>query len=40
MITQARISKDIKSAGLDRITALRAPAIKALRRRRTADVTL
>jgi hypothetical protein len=40
MITQARISKDIKSAGLDWITALRAPAIKALRRRRTADVTL
>src|SRR6266481_4958219 len=31
MITQARISKDIKSAGLDWITALRAPAIQALR---------
>jgi len=30
MITQARISEDIKSAGLDWITALRAPAIKAL----------
>jgi hypothetical protein len=30
MITQARITEDIKSAGLDRITALRAPAIKAL----------
>src|SRR6266404_3720929 len=30
MITQARISKDIKPAGLDWITALRAPAIKAL----------
>src|SRR5258708_1160236 len=30
MITQARIGKDIKSAGLDWITALRAPAIKAL----------
>ena len=30
MITQARITKDIKSAGLDWITALRAPAIKAL----------
>src|SRR6266852_6353494 len=30
MITQARISQDIKSAGLDWITALRAPAIKAL----------
>src|SRR5271170_8088179 len=30
MITQARITKDIKSAGLDWITSLRAPAIKAL----------
>jgi hypothetical protein len=30
MITQARITDDIKSAGLDWITALRAPAIKAL----------
>jgi hypothetical protein len=30
MITQARITKEIKSAGLDWITALRAPAIKAL----------
>src|SRR6201985_2331044 len=30
MITQARISEDIKAAGLDWITALRAPAIKAL----------
>lgn len=30
MITQARITNDIKSAGLDWITALRAPAIKAL----------
>src|SRR5205814_1343883 len=29
MITQARITDDIKSAGLDWITALRAPAIKA-----------
>jgi transposase len=28
MITQARITEDIKSAGLDWITALRAPAIK------------
>ncbi len=28
MITQARITDDIKSAGLDWITALRAPAIK------------
>jgi Transposase DDE domain len=30
MITQARIAEEIKSAGLDWITALRAPAIKAL----------
>ena len=30
MITQARITKDIKSAGLDWITSLRDPAIKAL----------
>ena len=30
MITQARITEDLKSAGLDWITALRAPAIKAL----------
>jgi hypothetical protein len=30
MITQAQISKDIKSAGLDWITALRASAIEAL----------
>src|SRR5689334_5186656 len=30
MITQARISGDLKPAGLDWITALRAPAIKAL----------
>jgi len=30
MITQARITEDIQSAGLDWITALRAPAIKAL----------
>ena len=30
LITQARISEDIKSAGLDWITALRAPAIKVL----------
>src|SRR6201993_3827508 len=30
MITQARITAEIKSAGLDWITALRAPAIKAL----------
>jgi hypothetical protein len=31
MITQARIGSDLKAAGLDWITALRAPAIKALR---------
>src|SRR5208282_5597920 len=30
MITQARITDDIKSAGLDWITSLRAPAIKEL----------
>jgi hypothetical protein len=30
MITQARITEEIKSAGLDWITALRAPAIKGL----------
>jgi Transposase DDE domain len=30
MITQARITEEIKSAGLDWITALRAPTIKAL----------
>ncbi len=30
MITQARITEDIESSGLDWITALRAPAIKAL----------
>ena len=30
MITQARITEDIKSAGLDWITALRAPAIREL----------
>ena len=31
MITQARIGNDLKAAGLNWITALRAPAIKALR---------
>jgi DDE family transposase len=31
MITQARITEDLAKAGLDWITALRAPAIKALR---------
>jgi hypothetical protein len=31
MITEARIAEDLKAAGLDWITALRAPAIRALR---------
>ena len=31
MITQARITEELTAAGLDWITALRAPAIKALR---------
>ena len=31
MITQARIAEDLSTAGLDWVTALRAPAIKALR---------
>ena len=31
MITEARIAADLKTAGLDWITALRAPAIRALR---------
>jgi hypothetical protein len=30
MITQARLTEDIETAGLDWITALRAPAIKEL----------
>ncbi len=30
MITQARIDEDLKPAGLDWISALRAPAIRAL----------
>jgi hypothetical protein len=30
MITEARITEDIRSTGLDRITALRGPAIKDL----------
>jgi len=30
MITQARIAQDVRAAGLDWITALRAPAIKEL----------
>ena len=34
MITQARIDDDLKPAGLDWISALRGPAIKALAGRR------
>jgi Transposase DDE domain len=40
MITQARISDDIKSVGLDWITALRAPAIKALLEGGTVQLSL
>ena len=41
MITQARITEDIKAAGLDWITALRAPANQGVaRRRRAADVAV
>src|SRR6202047_5046361 len=40
MITQARITEDIKSAGLDWITALRAPAIKALLESGTLQLSL
>src|SRR5437868_5263169 len=40
MITQARISDDLKSAGLDWITALRAPAIKALLEGGTVQLSL
>jgi hypothetical protein len=40
MITQARISEDIKSAGLDWITALRAPAIKGLLENGTLQLSL
>jgi hypothetical protein len=40
MITQARITDDIKSAGLDWITALRAPAIKALVESGTLQLSL
>jgi transposase len=40
MITEARISEDIKSAGLDWITALRAPAIKELLNSGTIQLTL
>jgi Transposase DDE domain len=40
MITQARITEDIKSAGLDWITALRAPAIKGLLESGTLQLSL
>jgi transposase len=40
MITEARISEDIKSAGLDWITALRAPAIKDLLNSGALQLTL
>jgi transposase len=40
MITQARITEDIKSAGLDWITALRGPAIKELLNSGVLQLTL
>ncbi len=40
MITQTRIIEDIKPAGLDWITALRAPAIKALLESGTLQLSL
>ena len=40
MITQARITEGIKSAGLDWITALRAPAIKGLLESGTLQLSL
>jgi transposase len=40
MVTQARIDEDIKSAGLDWITALRAPAIKELLNSGALQLTL
>jgi transposase len=40
MITEARITEDIKSAGLDWITALRAPAIKDLLNSGVIQLTL
>src|SRR5271166_2944209 len=40
MVTQARITEDIKSAGLDWITALRAPAIKDLLNSGALQLTL
>ena len=40
MITEARITEDIRAAGLDWITALRAPAIKALLESGTLQLSL
>jgi transposase len=40
MITQARITEEVRAAGLDWITALRAPAIKALLDSGTLQLTL
>jgi hypothetical protein len=40
MITQARLTEDVKSAGLDWITALRAPAIKDLVKGGALQLTL
>ena len=40
MITEARITEDVKSAGLDWITALRGPAIKDLLNSGTLQLTL
>jgi transposase len=40
MMTEARISEDVKSAGLDWITALRGPAIKDLLNSGTIQLTL
>jgi transposase len=40
MITEARITEDVKAAGLDWITALRAPAIKDLLNSGTLQLTL
>src|ERR1700756_1377155 len=40
MITEARITKDIKAGGLDWITSLRAPAIKALLNNGALQLTL
>jgi hypothetical protein len=40
MVTQARITEDLRGAGLDWITALRAPAIKALMESGTLQLSL